>query len=75
MSLKDYWTQKPSVQDMLVQSIQPTPDYLKPRKPKGCKCHMPDARDCWKHKHGAIAAEYPHKVCDCPCHYDCGGDA
>ncbi len=70
MGLKDYWTQPAQAQDNLIASVQPTPAYL---KPKGCKCHMPDARDCWVQKHGAIARWHPHNTCPCACHYETGG--
>lgn len=71
MNIKDYWTLPPTDQNHLQRKAAPKPAYLRPR---GCKCHMPDARACWAQKHGEIAMRYPYTLCQCSCHTDCGGE-
>ncbi len=70
MTIKDYWTQPPQAQDMLIASVQPTPAYLRPPRPKGCKCKVADAHQCWVKQHGAIDNK---SLCSCACHYETGG--
>jgi len=57
MNLKDYWTQPPQAQDKLVESLQPTPSYLR------CNCKAKDPEECWFKKHG-----YRPGACGCFCH-------
>jgi len=72
MTIKDYWTQPPQAQDMLIANVQPPPAYLRPPRPKGCKCKVADARKCFILQVG-IYARGNYKLCACACHTETGG--
>lgn len=65
--LKDFWTLPPKLQKDVITASQPPPSYL---RPKGCKCKVADAQQCWVKQHGAIDNK---SLCSCACHYETGG--
>ncbi len=71
MSLKDYWTLTPQTQDKVIAKSQPTPSYLKPPRPKGCKCKVGDAHECAKKKF--LSGGKMQTLCYCICHTETGG--
>lgn len=76
MNIKDYWQLPTHTQNHLQRQAAPKPAYM---RPKGCKCHMPDAHECYMQQRatlGRLKSQLPvNRACACQCHSDGGGEA